>query len=230
MIRRYAINERIFSKWSANMAYVLGYIYADGHIQNVPSIRAQYLRITSVDKDRLIFIRKVLQSTHPIVEVPKKHGHYKDKFLLSIGSKTLYKDLLSIGLHPAKSMNMTLPEIPKKHIHHFVRGYFDGDGCLFIERKPSKDRRRTNIHRMSITFTSGSGKFLEQLGDYLLKCGCIQKKKIYRNGDSFQMRFSTKEAIVICRFMYHGASADAYMRRKKAIYDEYAQIRKLPKR
>ena len=227
MIRKFSVDEKIFSVWNEKNAYVLGYIYADGHLQDVPLIRAQYLRITSTDKDRLTYIRNVLKSTHPIIPLKKQQSHHKDKFLLSIGSKILYSDLVRIGLHPAKSMDMVLPTIPKEYFAHFIRGYFDGDGCLFIERRPSKDTQRINVHRLSLIFTSGSKKFLEQLGRMMHTHDVANTLKIYKNGRSFQMRFSTKEALEICNFMYRTMSDNAYMKRKKNVFDEYVEARKL---
>lgn len=210
------------------MAYVLGFIYADGHLQDVPRIRGQYLRITSTDKDRLEFIRTFLESTHSIIQTPQPAKHYKHKFVLSIGSKTLYKDLISIGLHPAKSLNMTMPSVPKQYLNHFIRGYFDGDGCLFVEKKFSKKTGERRIHRLSLIFTSGSKIFLESLGERLVDVGCVDKEKIYKNGSSFQMRFSTKEALRVCELMYKELTINSYMKRKKVIFDEFKRIRKLP--
>ena len=30
---------------------------------------------------------------------------------------------------------MHIPNIPKNLIRHFIRGYFDGDGTIFMDRK-----------------------------------------------------------------------------------------------
>jgi len=227
MSLKHTVNEKAFSLWSSEIAYVIGYVYADGHLQNVPNIRGQYLRITSTDRDRLEFIRATLSSTHNIIQLPKKEAHHKDKFLLSIGSKALYKDLIHKGLHPAKSLDMVMPIVPKKYFSHFVRGYFDGDGCVFIEKRASKDGMRLNINRLTVVFTSGSKKFLEQLGAELMSINCINTTKIYANGTSFQMRLSTREALQLSSFMYVDMPTTSYMERKKQIFEEYRRIRKL---
>lgn len=68
---RYAINERFFDEWSVEMAYVLGYLYADGSLESAPYIRGKYIRVTSTDEDRIVAIRRLLSSKHRIA-VEKK--------------------------------------------------------------------------------------------------------------------------------------------------------------
>ena len=38
------------------------------------------------------------------------------------------QSLIKLGCVPRKSLIITLPSIPKNLMHHFIRGYFDGDG------------------------------------------------------------------------------------------------------
>ena len=40
------------------------------------------------------------------------------------------KDLKALGCVPAKTFKLKFPNLPKQYISHFVRGYFDGDGCI----------------------------------------------------------------------------------------------------
>ncbi len=47
------------------------------------------------------------------------------------------KDLWDKGCVPAKSLILTFPsetQVPSHLIHHFVRGYFDGDGSISLRR------------------------------------------------------------------------------------------------
>ena len=49
--------------------------------------------------------------------------------MLNINSKTIKDDLMNIhGINPCKSFNIEFPYVPEEYLHHFVRGYFDGDG------------------------------------------------------------------------------------------------------
>ena len=50
---KYRVNENFFEKWSPLMAYVLGYIYADGNLDDSPYMRGKYIKITSTDLDSI---------------------------------------------------------------------------------------------------------------------------------------------------------------------------------
>ena len=72
-------NENFFKKWTPNMAYVLGFIYADGNL--IHTKRGTWfwsLQIT--DKDILEEIKKALDSSH-IVSKKKKHENQKQSFI-----------------------------------------------------------------------------------------------------------------------------------------------------
>lgn len=45
----------------------------------------------------------------------------------------MFNDLIKQGCVPNKSLILTFPNkyhVPKNLINHFIRGYFDGDGCI----------------------------------------------------------------------------------------------------
>lgn len=60
----------------------------------------------------------------------------KEYSRIQISSKTLTADLLKLGCTPRKSLTLKFPNdgIFKSNdlIRHFIRGYFDGDGSVFI--------------------------------------------------------------------------------------------------
>lgn len=49
------------------MAYVLGYLYADGSLENAHYLRGKYIRVTSIDRKSIDNIRKSLKSEHRII-------------------------------------------------------------------------------------------------------------------------------------------------------------------
>lgn len=54
-------------------------------------------------------------------------------YRISIYSKELSDDLTKLGCFQNKSLKLKFPtskQVPDKLIHHFMRGYFDGDGCI----------------------------------------------------------------------------------------------------
>jgi hypothetical protein len=48
------------------------------------------------------------------------------------------QDLIRLGCKPRKSLELKFPEINDVLLPHFVRGYFDGDGCASVHNKKQK--------------------------------------------------------------------------------------------
>ena len=122
-------NHHFFKKWSEEMAYILGFITADGHIRkNNKSYNLQF-SIHEKDKDILEKIRGIL--------APKNNAYYfkKEKmYNFSFASTTMYDDLIKLGIKSKKTFTVKPPKIPKKYIRHYLRGYFDGDGSISLSK------------------------------------------------------------------------------------------------
>lgn len=66
----------------------------------------------------------------------------------------IYNDLVKLGGKECKSLDITFPDcIPLEFMPDFIRGYFDGDGCIM----------RLKNNRINSAFTSGSKEFLDDL-------------------------------------------------------------------
>lgn len=151
--RKYDITEDYFKTWSNNMAYILGFIAADGVIQ-----KESYI---------LEDIKKELNTNQPLYQ-NKKTGVY----MLNINSKTIKDDLMNIhGIMPCKSFNIEFPFAPEEYLHHFIRGYFDGDGYV-------------NYETYTVSFVGGSYNFMNSLNQILqnhnLPADLLDQNKHYR--------------------------------------------------
>ncbi len=93
---KYRVNENFFKKWSRDGAYILDFIYADGHLENAPYIRGKFIRFTNTDYNLIEKIRKAINSSHKIVVTPAI-GNRKEKYLLRIGSWKIYDNLVILG-------------------------------------------------------------------------------------------------------------------------------------
>ncbi|WP_144611519.1 LAGLIDADG family homing endonuclease [Bacillus cereus] len=161
--RKYGIAEDYFKTWSNNMAYILGFIAADGVIQK----ENQCVSISQKESYILEDIKQELNTKQPLYQ-NKKTGVY----MLNINSKTIKDDLMNIhGIKPCKSFNIEFPFVPEEYLHHFVRGYFDGDGHV-------------NSHRYFVSFVGGSYNFMNSFKDILennkFQLGFVDKEKQYR--------------------------------------------------
>lgn len=127
---RIKVNENYFKKWSANMAYLLGYILADGCI-----IEGTYkgysgalkFGVQKKDIDILKKIKKELNSGHAISLV-KNAAH------LCITSQVIVSDLKKHGIIYRKSLREKVPKAPRQFIKDFIRGIVDGDGRIALEK------------------------------------------------------------------------------------------------
>jgi len=221
-----------FEKWSLEMAYVLGYLYADGDIEDVrKSSRTQYTTIASVDKENLGSIKRAMGSEHDLnYRAPRKIAHWNGKiyessgiYCLRIGSKKLFSDLVKLGLTPRKSLTIKFPtNVPDECLSHFIRGYFDGDGCVFLQKAKGITKPMI-IKKLSAIFTSGSFAFLQGLAKTIKNRLSIDHDRIYNSSRAFQLRYSTGDSVKIFGFMYKNCPKGLYLKRKFDIFKEYFQ-------
>ena len=219
---KYQINEDFFKKWTQEMAYVLGYFYADGSMEDAYYLRGKYIRFSSAEKNNLLKIKDWLCSKHKIVE--KKTADGRLSYLLRIGSHVMYDDLIKIGLYPNKSLTIKFPKIPKKFSSHFIRGYFDGDGCVRICMKKGKKQAEI-INKLCTVFTSGSKKFLEELAINIKENAGTNLLKVYNSHRSFMLSYTTMDSVKIFKFIYGKMKKPVYLERKATVYYRYFKLR-----
>lgn len=133
--RRYSVNDNYFSSIDTERkAYWLGLLYADGY--NGLRNHGIILQLTESEKYIIEELKKDTESTHPVKLVKArldKHPNAKDNYKLNIFSRPMQADLTRLGCMKAKSLILKFPtedQVPKHLQRHFIRGYFDGDGCI----------------------------------------------------------------------------------------------------
>lgn len=219
----YAVNVDFFDSWSDEMAYVLGYLYADGSLEDASLIRGKYIRVSSTDLDRIQLLRRLIGSKHTVVTIDGR-GVRKTQYLLRIGSSRLYARLSELGLTPAKSLTMRMPEVPQDNFSSFVLGYFDGDGCVSIEKGAGG-----SVKRLLTVFTSGSRDFLTSLHSLLVNRIGVVGNGLYKHGGSlrtYQLRYSTRDSLRLYQFLFSQSNQRSLaMHRKYAIFTEYFKMR-----
>lgn len=197
--RKYQVNENFFKQWSAEMSYVLGLICADGSVQDSTKHKGPVLRIASKEKEPLEELRDLMSSTHLVREESNKNGQW---FVLSIYSKRIVHDLMSIGIKPRKSWDGTMPDIPDEYMPDFIRGFFDGDGSVYEVKTPN-----SNMPGIETDFSIHSKIFREQLTDYLNAKLATQhgkfKVQISKAGAG-RIRASNKCSEALYYYMYNG--------------------------
>lgn len=210
-------NENFFKKWSSQMAYILGFIAADGALIDArKSSRTCYTTLSSNDKELLESIKLYMNSSHPISSRPAHFNKFrngtffcKESFILRFGSKTMFQDLINLGITPRKSLRIKLPKIPEKYFHLFLRGNFDGDGCINIYT-----RKRDGLVIPQVIFTSGSKKFLTALGQTLSNYIKIYSYSVTWDSGAYRLRYKKKASVNIVKYMYRNLKTAPYLERK----------------
>lgn len=228
---RKSIQESFFKQWSPSMSYILGLLFADGALLDArESSRTCYIQLTSKDKSLLEIILVLMDSSHPITRRGREYVYFKERrylrseiYSLRIGSKLMYQDLLEKGLTPNKSLTMNFPGIPRKYLPFFIRGYFDGDGCVNLHTRKNRE-----IPDAQVVFTSGSGLFLRGLMEKLTSNIGVSLKQIrkYDNQGAYRLRYRKSESLKILKFMYQGLDKSPYLERKHDIYLSLVDNRK----
>lgn len=106
-------------------AYILGLLMSDGWVTDCEMcIKLHKKDISLIEKIRDFFCPEI-----PIKEI-------KNTVSFRLSSKKIVSQLNTYGCIKNKTYSeMHVPNISKALLRHFIRGYFDGDGTIFMDRK-----------------------------------------------------------------------------------------------
>ena len=200
---KYTCNDSFFNVINTEeKAYWLGALYADGNVSKKASTSGQIF-LTAKDKEWVEkFMRDINSSNKPRSEY---HTKFKSTiWKAQITSSQMYNDLVNLGCIPVKS------HISKDLIHHFIRGYFDGDGTVGIYKNLGSHDWKI----LKSGFCSGSQKFLEDI----LQILPTKNKNITYKG-VYVVQLSLKDSIILYNYMYQNSTV--YLQRKKDKFDTY---------
>ncbi len=202
-IKVYPCNEDYFKTINTpEKAYWLGFIAADGCVCRTEGRYRTRIGLSKKDENHIEKFKKAIRSNHKLYFYKKESVH------LCIYSRRMFFDLNNKGIVPRKSLILEYPDNLSKELNrHFIRGYFDGDGCISLNKK----------REYSIYFCSGSFEFLRRLSCILLEEAKIKTKcKINKNRDRvpFFVFSSSKDMKKIFDYMYGDVDSDIYLERK----------------
>lgn len=204
-MRKYILNENFFQDIdSEEKAYFLGFLFADGYVNE----KFGYVDITINNKDIEIlnlFVKHIYVNDRPLKSIRNEYVR------LIINSNKIVNDLKYHGCFQKKTFGLKFPKtINKQYIRDFIRGYFDGDGCVTI-----------NNDSLNVSFI-GTIDFLDEL-KLILNENCNTTNTLYcdrypeRNNNIRALRFGGNILLNrIYHFMYDDASI--FLRRKKNIF------------
>lgn len=185
-------------------AYWLGFFVADGNVHlknNVMQIGLSRKDAKHLEKFAFIFDKKL-----KFYIVDGKHRMCR----MGINSASMKKNLISKGVVPRKTycdISSVFDYIPYLLRKHFIRGVFDGDGCISGKGK--------NV-AMSI---AGQSNFIEKLQNLIIGDMGLSKNKIEKHNMYSVIKWSGKRQIKIFYDWFYNSS-NVFLERKKEKMEE----------
>jgi hypothetical protein len=221
-LRKIEVDENFFSSWSPEMAWVLGLIFSDGNLFIEKRTKDARISISQKETELLDKVKFLMNCNARLYHSPRKV--YNDVvsgelYTLKLQNKKIFSDLISLGLVENKSLTVDFPNIPKEYARHFIRGCWDGDGSVFLER-----RKRLSTLILA-SFVSGSLSFINGMLYELEKGGLkrplINTSTYKRKNPIYSFKFHTTECKKLYHYLYENVPAEQYLERKYNVFKNY---------
>jgi len=216
--KKYTLDENIFSTFTPESCYWAGFVAADGWVGSNHKKKKICINLAIKDIAHLqkmsIFMGRAKEAVRN-----KSSGYFGkrlDQCVLEVGNKQIVLDLVSnFNVVQAKSLTLLPPiNIPIDLAKHYIRGYFDGDGCISWDNK-------SNIMKFNIV--SASPNILPWIVDYIKK-ETKNKLNIYFGKDNiYRIQTSGSKAQAIFNWLYKDSTQETRLDRKYERYQNYLQ-------
>ena len=190
--RKYPANDFYFSEVNEKMAYLLGFIAADGNV----SKKHHNLTITLAETD-IDFLQQIKNELggREVKVYQNKDGFTSCTW--GCASRQIRKDLEKYNIVPDKTFSFTFPEnLPRNFWRDFIRGYFDGDGSIFED-----------MNGIRFSICSATRDVLEKINNYFFESCGTSKQSIYENKKDknveYVLRYRTQDSINIFNHLYY---------------------------
>lgn len=194
-------------------AYWLGFMYADGCVQHKKT--GQKL-ISLAVKDKEVIDKFIIDIGGTFVTKT-----YKDVHVIHLTSTIMFNALVKHGCIPRKSLVLTFPTLDASLISHFIRGYFDGDGTVYITY-PKNYNRTSSIYKSIGVGICGTREFLTGIS----KAALVNEAKKDRRKENniWYLSFSgSKKVAAFYNYLYKDATI--FLIRKRNKFEEYFKER-----
>jgi len=208
--KKFTVDENYFENIDTqDKSYWLGFLYADGYVRMKNNKSGELrLKLGLKDKQHIELFKSCIKSSHKIKDI-KSYVTVGDKkyesecSTFSIYNTKIVSDLYRHGCVNNKTFKIKLPNLKEDLIRHFIRGYFDGDGCISIP---------TNIKIL------GNEEFISSLQKLL--CEKLNSSRVYnyKNGKIRSLIISNiKDTICFMNYIYQ--DSNIFLERKRKIFN-----------
>lgn len=210
----YTCDHNIFDRETEVSFYLAGFIAADGSLQKRKYSKTLQISLSKKDAEHLEKIKILLSSNNPIKEYTiRPSGLVKTinyAVQLNIVSKNIFDDLGKFNIVPNKTKTYQFPEWLISHplVHHFMRGYFDGDGSITNSGTEKRKYQKSFI-------MIGTKQFVEYYRNILVaQCNIHSPSIFFHNNSVYRFTCSSNKTVeLIYNFLYKDATI--YLNRKR---------------
>jgi hypothetical protein len=217
-IRKYEVNDNVFECIEDDYsAYVLGIISSDG------GVFENKLTITQcgIEGEKMLnWVKDMINSNHGLYHLKSDNEKHNDIYRLTIVSDKIVNDLLKYNITKNKKYLYNYPiNLDNRYMKSFIRGYFDGDGCVGVYNGKKIKNGKTYYHKyLKMSFYGTK--------DFILKCKDIlpYKPSVVLNKEKThgEIIWTHKRARDIANWLFDD---NLYLSKKKIKYLKYIEER-----
>lgn len=197
-------------------SYIVGFISADGALCKMVGDRTPSLliKLSKKDLNHLKTLRDLISPESKIRYVPRD-----DMFEFSIADPLLATQLQYHGIVVRKTYNPKIPKtVPKHLVASWIRGYFDGDGCITF----GKSQNFPDCFIGGYTLANGSNPIIKFINEEFRKiyphnCNVTLNKKRLST-----IHYGGHTAVIFLNWLYNFATI--YMDRKYALAEKFLVV------
>lgn len=219
-------NQNVFDNIDTEeKAYWLGFIYADGYISygDTTDKKPRYdfeLSLQGSDFEHLEKFNAFMEHENNNVKISKVNcGEVVcSRCRWGVRNKHMWHILNNYGCTPNKSLTLEFPNSDvfesKDLIIHFIRGYFDGDGCISYSNKE---------HSEMFAAFLGTENFLLEVQNHLgIVCALQNANSKSENTITKEFQIQGKSTYEVLSTLYENATI--YLDRKFERYQEVCRL------
>lgn len=214
---RYLVNDWFFDEIDCEeKAYILGLLYSDGYVGDS---HFNNISISMIDYDIINFVQSKLIKKGDLIR--KIDGGYSeisvsDMYVLNFSSikmATKLRDRYGFTQDKSYTLESIFKNVDDKYKHHVLRGYFDGDGSVYLR----KNKQKSPSSFISI---SGTVDVVNEIKDFCNHSGIINQHTPSKEVWYYKL-YSYADVKSFYQMLYKDATVWLHRKREKFYCSKY---------
>lgn len=197
-------------------SYILGIILSDGCLSYDKHSKRYRITISMNDYELIEFLRSRYSPTKKLYEYNNAGGKGTTYTFITTNDYDVYF-LQQLGVNERKSKSLIFPQVEQIYMNDMIRGIFDGDGSVYVNRTKSNNKL---YEYLNASITTGSELFADGLMKILNK-NSITAHKV-KDSRKYKMIWYVKVYSKADMKKFHDyiyRDCILYLRRKKNLFD-----------